>query len=410
MAITFAEVQRAARAIAGSVARTPCTTSRTLSEITGAQVVLKFENHQFTASFKERGALARLLCLDASERARGVVAMSAGNHAQALAHHAQRLGIPATLVMPSYTPNVKVEHTRRFGARVILDGEDLDQAGAVAETIARTEGLVLVHPYDDEVVIAGQGTVALEMLEDEPDLDALLVPVGGGGLAAGCAVAARALRPGLRVFGVEASRFPSMRQALRGEAIRCGRDSIAEGIAVKRPGRLTLPLIRELLEEILLVEEEDLEAAVLLLLEVEKTVVEGAGGAALAALLRERDRFRGLRVGLVLSGGNIDPLVLVSVIERGLVRSGRLVRLRVRVADRPGALAEVTRILADAAANVVEVSHQRSFGQVPLRAAEVEFVLHTRGAEHLREITAALAAKGYASSLPDSPPAREEAR
>jgi threonine dehydratase len=410
MAVTFAEIQGAARAIAGSVARTPCTASRTLSEITGARVFLKFENHQFTASFKERGALARLLALDASERARGVVAMSAGNHAQALAHHAQRLGIPATLVMPAYTPNVKVEHTRRAGARVILDGEDLDQAGALAESLARSEGLVFVHPYDDEVVIAGQGSVALELLEDAPDLDALLVPVGGGGLAAGCAVAARALRPGLRVFGVEAARFPSMRQALRGEAIRCGRDSIAEGIAVKRPGRLTLPVIRELVEDILLVEEDDLEAALLLLLEVEKTVVEGAGAAALAALLRERDHFRGLRVGLVLSGGNIDPLVLASVIERGLARSGRLVRLRVRVADRPGTLAEVTRILADAAANVVEVSHQRSFGKVPLRAAEVEFVLHTRGAEHLREITAALSAQGYASSLPDSAPDREESR
>jgi threonine dehydratase len=403
MAITFAEVQGAARAIAGSVARTPCSPSRTLSEITGARVMLKFENHQFTASFKERGALARLLALDAPARARGVVAMSAGNHAQALAHHARRLGIPATLVMPAYTPNVKVDHTRREGARVILDGEDLDRAAAVAERLARDEGLVLVHPYDDEVVIAGQGSVALEMLEDAPDLDALLVPVGGGGLAAGCAIAGRALRPGLRVFGVEAARFPSMRQALRGEPIRCGRDSIAEGIAVKRPGRLTLPVIRELVEEVLLVEEDDLEAAVLLLLEVEKTVVEGAGAAALAALLRERDRFRGLRVGLVLSGGNIDPLVLASVIERGLVRSGRLARLRVRVADRPGALAELTRILADAAANVVEVSHQRSFGTVPLRAAEVELVLHTRGAEHLREISAALAARGWDASWPDLP-------
>ena len=408
VAVSLAEIENAARAIAGSVVRTPCTLSRTLSEITGARVVLKFENHQFTASFKERGALAKLLSLDAAQREKGVVAMSAGNHAQALAYHAQRLGVPATLVMPRYAPNVKIEHTRRFGARVILDGDDLDQAATLAGEIAREEGLVLVHPYDDERVVAGQGTLALELLEDFPDLDALLVPVGGGGLVAGCAVAARALRPRLRVFGVEARRFPSMWQALRGEPIRCGRDSIAEGIAVKRPGRLTLPLVRELVEEILLVDEGDLEAALLLLLEVEKTVVEGAGAAGLAALLRERERFRGLVVGVVLSGGNIDPFVLASIIERGLVRSGRLVRLRVRVADRPGALAEVTRILADAQANVVEVSHQRSFGEVPLRAAEVEFVLHTRGATHVQEIGRALAAAAQEFSLPD-PPGREGA-
>jgi threonine dehydratase len=401
--VTLEEIQKAAKRIAGEVVHTPCELSRTLSELTGAQVVLKFENHQFTASFKERGALAKLLSLEPAGRERGVVAMSAGNHAQAVAYHAQRLGIPATIVMPRYTPNVKVEHTRRFGAEVILEGADLAEAGERAEQLARKRDLLLLHPYDDPQVIAGQGTAALEMLEAHPDLEVLIVPVGGGGLIAGCAAAAKALRPAIQVFGVESARFPSMRQALHGEPIECGRDTIAEGIAVKRPGRVTLPLIREFVEEILLVGEDDLEAAVLLLLEVEKTVVEGAGAAGLAALLRAHERFRGRKVGLILSGGNIDLVVLSSIIQRGLVRAGRLVRLRVEVPDRPGALAEVTKLLGDADANIVEVSHQRSFAKVPLQVAEVEFVLHTRGAEHRQDITQTLAAAGYRFSLPDQP-------
>jgi threonine dehydratase len=401
--VTLEEMQKAAKRIAGEVVHTPCELSRTLSELTGAQVVLKFENHQFTASFKERGALAKLLSLEPAGRERGVVAMSAGNHAQAVAYHAQRLGIPATIVMPRYTPNVKVEHTRRFGAEVILEGADLAEAGERAEQLARKRDLLLLHPYDDPQVIAGQGTAALEMLEAHPDLEVLIVPVGGGGLIAGCAAAAKALRPAIQVFGVESARFPSMRQALHGEPIECGRDTIAEGIAVKRPGRVTLPLIREFVEEILLVGEDDLEAAVLLLLEVEKTVVEGAGAAGLAALLRAHERFRGRKVGLILSGGNIDLVVLSSIIQRGLVRAGRLVRLRVEVPDRPGALAEVTKLLGDADANIVEVSHQRSFAKVPLQVAEVEFVLHTRGAEHRQDITQTLAAAGYRFSLPDQP-------
>lgn len=400
--VTAEDVRRAAARIAGAVVRTPCLVSQTLSEIAGAEVVLKFENLQFTASFKERGALNKLLGLTPDERARGVIAMSAGNHAQAVARHAGRLGIGATLVMPRYTPNVKVEQTRRFGAEVVLHGEDLSQAAAHATRLARERGLCFVHPYDDPAVIAGQGTVALEMLEDHPDLAALLIPVGGGGLAAGCALAAHAQAPALDVYGVEAARFPSMRQALAGEPITCGRDSVAEGIAVKQPGVLTSQVLARHAREILLVAEDDLEAAVLLLLEVEKTVAEGAGAAALAALLRERARFAGRKVGVVISGGNIDPLLLASILLRGLARSGRLVRLRVLLPDRPGALAEVTRLLADADANVVEVSHQRSFGGVPLREAEVELTLATRGREHVTQLRRALDALGYRVTLPDA--------
>jgi threonine dehydratase len=400
--VTAEDVRRAASRIAGAVVRTPCLVSQTLSEIAGVEVVLKFENLQFTASFKERGALNKLLLLGPDARARGVIAMSAGNHAQAVARHAGRLGIRATLVMPRYTPNVKVEQTRRFGAEVVLHGDELAQAAAHAETLARECGLAFVHPYDDPAVIAGQGTVALEMLEDHPDLAALLVPVGGGGLAAGCALAAHALSPALEVYGVEAARFPSMRQALAGEPIACGRDSVAEGIAVKQPGVLTRSVLARHARDILLVAEDDLEAAVLLLLEVEKTVAEGAGAAALAALLRERARFAGRKVGVVVSGGNIDPLLLASILLRGLARSGRLVRLRVVLPDRPGALADVTRLLADADANVVEVSHQRAFGGVPLREAEVELVLATRGREHVTELRRALDAHGYRVTLPDA--------
>ena len=396
-AVTRADILAAAARIAGTVVRTPCLESRTLSELSGARVFVKFENLQFTASFKERGALNKLLMLTPAESARGVVAMSAGNHAQAVAHHASRLGIRATLVMPRYTPNVKVEQTRRLGAEVMLHGDDLDAASDRANALAAERGLTFVHPYDDPAVIAGQGTVALEMLEEHPALDALVIPVGGGGLASGCALAA----PGIALYGAEAERFPSMRQALAGEAIACGRDSVAEGIAVKRPGVLTREILRTHAREMLLVSEIELEEAVLLLLEVEKTVAEGAGAASLAAVLRHRELFAGTRVGIVLSGGNIDMLALASIIERGLARSRRLVRLRVQLSDRPGALADVTRILAESGANVIEIAHERSFGRVPLKEAQVEFVLSTRGGEHLGEIRAALAAGGYEVATPD---------
>lgn len=404
MTVTLADVRRAAERIASAVVRTPCLRSETLSQLAGAEVVIKFENLQFTASFKERGASNKLLRLSPAERTRGVVAMSAGNHAQAVARHAGRLGIRATLVMPRYTPNVKVEQTRRFGAEVVLHGDDLVQAAEHADALARERGYVFVHPYDDPDVIAGQGTLALEMLADHPDLAALVIPVGGGGLAAGCAVAAHGIAPGLDVYGVEAERFPSMRQALAGEPIACGRDTIAEGIAVKRPGVSTREILREHMRELLLVGERDLEDAVLLYLEVEKTVAEGAGAAALAAVMRHRERFAGRKVGVVLSGGNIDGLVLASIIERGLARSGRLARVRVLLPDRPGALAEVTRLIAESGASVIEVSHERAFGRVPLREAQVELVLSTRGGEHVGELRASLAAAGYTIALPDSEP------
>ena len=401
MSVTLDHVREAASRIAGATQRTPCLVSETLSELTGARVAVKFENLQFTASFKERGALNKLLLLPAGQRARGVVAMSAGNHAQAVARHAGRLGIRATIVMPADTPAVKVEQTRRLGAEVLLHGGDLSAAADRAEGLAREHDLVFVHPYDDPAVIAGQGTVALEMLEDHPDLAALLVPVGGGGLAAGCAVAAHGLRPGLALYGIQTERFPSMQQALAGQPIVCGRDTVAEGIAVKRPGRLTREILRQHACELLLVGEQELEEAVLLYLDVEKTVAEGAGAAALGALLRHRARFAGQKVGVVLSGGNIDGLVLASIIERGLARASRLVRLCVVLPDRPGALAEVSRVIADAGANVMEVSHERAFGRVPLREARVEFVLATRGAEHVEALCAALRAAGHATVLTD---------
>jgi threonine dehydratase len=395
VAVTLERIRAAADEVRGAVVETPCVQSRTLSEATGCQVFLKLESLQFTASFKERGALVKLLSLSDAERRRGVVAVSAGNHAQAVAYHATRLGIPATVVMPRFTANVKVENTRVLGARVLLKGESLEEASAFAHEIERAEQKSFVHPYDDEDIIRGQGTIALEMLAAEPHLDVLVVPVGGGGLIAGNAIAARGIRPEIEVLGVQTAHFPSMVQALEGRPIECGPFTIAEGIAVKQPGELTLPIVREHVGEILIVEELDLEEAVLLLLEIEKTVVEAAGAAGLAALLAHRERFAGRRVGLIVSGGNIDLPVLSSIIQRGLVRSHRLVRLRVEVRDVPGALAAVTRILGEANGNIVAVQHQRAFTSSPLRAAEVEFVLQTRGPDHVDEIVAALVSSGY---------------
>jgi len=395
MGVTLQDVERAAEVIRGRVEVTPCARSRTLSAITGADVILKFENLQFTASFKERGALAKLLSLTGEERGRGVVAMSAGNHAQAVAYHAQQLGIRTVIVMPRRTPSVKVEHTRAFGAEVILHGEGFQEADVFGTKLAAERGLCLVHPYDDPKVIAGQGTIALEMLEAFPDLDVLVLSVGGGGLISGNAVAAKGLRPGIEVVGVQAERFASMRRALDGEPAVFGRSTMAEGIAVTEPGRLTLPLVRELVSDVLLVGEDDIEKAVLLLLEVEKTVVEGAGAAGLAALLKNRDRFAGRRVGLVLTGGNIDLLILSSIIQRGLVRSGRLVRLLLEVQDFPGNLAETARLIGDAHANIIEVRHQRSFTNLPLQCAEVEFVLQTRGLDHVHEVVDRLTQEGH---------------
>lgn len=401
MATLPQDIDAAAAAIGDALVATPCLHSRTLTQITGAQVWLKFENQQFTASFKERGALNKLLSLDERERKAGVIAVSAGNHAQGVAYHASRLGIPAVIVMPRFTPNVKVEQTRAFGAQVILHGENFDEAKAHAMQVLAERGLTLVHPYDDARVIAGQGTIGLEMLREVPQLDVLLVPVGGGGLIAGIAIAAHALKPQLRVVGVETSRFPSMYCALKGGQPVFGTNTIAEGIAVKQPGELTLAIVREHVPEILLVDEGDIEEAMLLLMEIEKTVVEGAGAVALAGLLKHRDQFAGKNVGLVLSGGNIDPLMLAGIIERGMVRTGRLTRLQVQLRDIPGALSKVTACLAQANANIEEVHHERAFTRSPVQSADVDFVLQTRGHDHVREIIAALEAAGFSAKRHD---------
>lgn len=400
MSIILDDVQRAARATAGQLVRTPCLHSATLSRLTGCEIYIKFENHQFTAAFKERGALNHLLMLDKAQRQRGVVAMSAGNHAQAVAYHAARLGIQATIVMPRHTPNLKVRNTRALGADVRLVGDGVDEAGAHARELADQHGLVFVHPYDDPHIIAGQGTVALEMLEDAPELDVLVVPIGGGGLIAGNAVATAGLNPDIEILGVQTARFPAMKQLLAGQTVHCGHASIAEGIAVKQPGKLTRQLVAEHVNDILLVDEADIERAILMLLEIEKTVAEGAGAAGLAAVLSDPERFRGRHVGLVLSGGNIDMQALSSVIQRGLVRSGRVVRVRVAIPDVPGALSELTSLLARERANVIHITHQRTFTDLSLRATEVEATLETLGSEHTREVIDALSAEGYDPVMP----------
>jgi len=370
-----------------------------LSEVTGAEVWLKFENHQFTASFKERGALNKLASLDAAQRAAGVIAVSAGNHAQGVAFHARRLGIPAVIVMPRFTPHVKVEQTRAHGAEVILAGENFDEARTDALRIMDERRLTLVHPYDDARVIAGQGTIALEMLEAAPQLDALIVPIGGGGMISGMAIAAKAIKPGIEIVGVQTQRFPSMQCAVEGREPSFGASTLADGIAVKQPGTLTLEIVRQQVDGIVLVDEGDIEAAILLLLEIEKTVAEGAGASGLAALIKHRTRFAGKRVGLVLCGGNIDPLTLADVIQRGMVRTGRLTRLAVTLRDLPGSLAKVTAAIAEANANIEEVHHQRAFTNLSLQETEVDFVLETRGFGHVEQVIARLKALGFDARL-----------
>ena len=393
--LTLAIVRAAAERLRGEVIETPCLVSRTLSELIGCQVFLKFENHQFTASFKERGALNRMAQLLPAERAAGVLAVSAGNHAQGVAYHAQRMGIPATIVMPRFAPAVKVDNTRRFGATVVLEGDTFDDARAFGLGLAVERRLTLIHPYDDLEVAAGQGTIALEMLEQQPQIDTLVVAIGGGGLISGMATAAQALRPDLEVYGVQTERFPAVWNAIRGDDRVCGQATIADGIAVKSPGTLTLPVIRKLVKDVLLVGEGDIEQAILMLLEIEKTVVEGAGGVGLAALLKYRERFAGRKVGLVLCGGNIEPLLLAEIIERGMVKSGRLARLRVDVRDVPGALADMARLLGQLGANIDELSHQRAFSSLSVERVQVEVVVQTRGVAHIEEIIATLCERGY---------------
>ena len=394
-----AKIRAAAARIAGAVERTPFLPSRTLSRLTGCEVYLKFENLQFTASFKERGALNKLLSLTPAERKRGVIAMSAGNHAQAVAYHAARLGIPAVIVMPRGSPNTKVKNTRVHGAEVVLEGNSLAEAAEHAHAREKRDDLVFVHPYEDALVIAGQGTVGLEMLETVPDLEMVVVPVGGGGLASGVALAAKSLRPQIRVLGVESQTYPSMHQRLAGLPIRVGGDTIAEGIAVKDVGDIAFGIIRRHVEEVLVVAEETIERAVMALIEIEKTVAEGAGAAALAALLQYPERFAGKRVGIIVSGGNIDSRVLASVLMRGLVRDLRLVRLRVSMPDISGSLARVAALIAEAGGNIVEVQHQRIFGTASVRTPEVEFLVETRDREHTEALVGSLQANGVSVSV-----------
>ena len=399
--VSLDDVRAAAQRIAGAVERTPFLRSRTLSRLTGAEVWLKFENLQFTASFKERGALNKLLSLPDVERRRGVIAMSAGNHAQGVAYHAARLGLRAVIVMPRGTPNSKIQGTQVHGAEVVLEGDTLADASAHAHELAACEGLTFIHPYDDAFVIAGQGTVALEMLEQHPDLDALLVPVGGGGLIAGMATVAKALKCALRVCGVESKLWCAMHQRLNGRRVEVGGDTIAEGLAVRDVGELPLAIARERVDEVLLVEEETIERAIVDLIEIEKTVAEGAGAAGFAALLEHAGRFAGQRVGIPICGGNIDSRVLSAVLMRGLVRDGRLVRLRVTMPDVSGSLARVAAMIGDAGGNIVEVQHQRVFGTASVRTPEVEFVIETRGRDHTQALIAHLEAHGARVSLLD---------
>ena len=397
--VSLARIQAAASRLAGQVLETPCVESQTLSQIVGAQVFLKFENLQFTASFKERGALNKLRALlESGQAPSGVIAASAGNHAQGVAHHAQRMGLRAVIVMPVNTPMVKVERTRGFGAEVVLHGEGFDAARDHALLLAQAQGLHFVHPFDDADVIAGQGTIALEMLRQQPRLDTLVIAVGGGGLISGIATAARALKPGLQIVGVQTARFPAMVNAIKGTAHVQGASTIAEGIAVGQPGLITREIVRRLVDDLVLVDEGDIEQAIVMLLEIEKTLVEGAGAAGLAALLIEPKRYAGRHVGLVLCGGNIDPLLLASIIERGMVRAGRLARIKVHARDNPGVLARITAVVAEAGANIDEVHHQRAFSSLSAQNVEVELVLQTRNRQHVQAVVAALQAAAFAAA------------
>lgn len=393
--VTLADIQAAAKVLEGQIERTELSHSRTLSAITGAEVWVKLENQQFTAAFKERGALNKLVKLSDAEKKTGVIAASAGNHAQGVAYHARRLGIPATIVMAETTPFNKVEHTRDHGARVVLEGLIFDEAKEYALKLAEKEGLTFIHPFDDPDIIAGQGTIALEMLADRPDLDTLVVPIGGGGLIGGIAIAAKALKPDIKIIGVEAAMYPCMHAALRGKSPKMGGATIAEGIAVKEVGELTRRIAEELLDDVVLVEEEHLERAITLFVEVEKTIAEGAGAAGLAALLAHPSRFYGRKVGLVLCGGNIDTRLLASVLTRALVRENRLARIRIVGDDRPGLLALVSKIIGDNGANIMEVAHNRIALDVPAKGAEFDILIETRDSQHTQEVIDALAQAGY---------------
>ena len=395
-AITFADIEAAARRIEGHVLRTPLVAAPRLSALTGATVLVKHENMQATASFKERGAVNKLLSLGDDETARGVIAMSAGNHAQAVAYHARRFGIPATIVMPETTPLVKVENTRAHGARVVLYGETLYESGHRARDLAAQDGLVLVHPYDDPAIMAGQGTIAQEMLDDEPDIDMLIVPLGGGGLMAGNAIAAKALKPEIELIGVEAGLFPSFFNAVNAEDLEIGGATLAEGIAVKTVGTQTLPIVSSLISDIVLVGEDLIERAVNAYASLHHTLAEGAGAAGLAAMLKEPERYAGRKVGLLLSGGNIDTRLLAAIMVRELEREDRIVAFRLTTSDRPGLLGKVASLLGEQGANILEVTHGRLFLDVPAKGVSIDVTIETRGASHSRAIETVLRENGFA--------------
>ncbi len=392
---TIDDIRAAAERIEGAVIRTPMLVSRTLSEIVGAEVWLKFENLQFTAAYKERGALNKLLQLSPDERARGVIAASAGNHAQAVAYHARRLGIPATIVMPESTPTVKVTQTEGHGARVVLHGDMFDDAYARARELALENGFVFVHPFDDPQIIAGAGTVGLEMLEDAPELDTIIVPIGGGGLMSGISIAARSVKPDIELIGVEAELYPSMKCAIQGCHMPLGGDTLAEGIAVKQPGELTSRILRDYASDVMLVSERKLERAVAMLVGIEKTVVEGAGAAGVAAMLSQPERFRGKKIATLLCGGNIDTHLLANVLVRDLVRQGRIARLHIAAHDQPGALAAITRKVYEAGVNVLEINHSRIFTSLPAKDTMIEVECEARDPKAIEDVVARLEAVGF---------------
>ncbi|NCP18530.1 MAG: threonine ammonia-lyase [Erythrobacter sp.] len=393
--LTIDDVRAAHARIEDAVVRTPMLLSRTLSDIAGAEIWLKFENLQFTAAYKERGALNALLLMPGEARARGVIAASAGNHSQGLSYHGTRLGVPVTIVMPRTTPAVKVMQTESVGGNVVLEGDTFDEAYAYARKLEKERGLTFVHPFDDPDVAAGAGTVALEMLEDQPDLDCMVVPIGGGGLMSGMATVARALNPAMQIVGVEAALFPSMHHALSGEEMPAGGDTLAEGIAVKEPGTFTRAIIKERVDEILLVEEPNLEAAVALLLQIEKTVVEGAGAAGLAAVLANKEKFAGKRIGLPLCGGNIDSRLLATVLLRNLARDGRLARLRIALKDQPGALHKVVSLFERHNINIIEVYHQRVFTKLPAKGLITEIECEARNKNQVEALIKDMRENGY---------------
>lgn len=393
--VTVDDILAARTRIAGSIVKTPTLVSQTFSEMLGCKVYLKFENLQFTAAYKERGALNRLLLLGDDAKETGVIAASAGNHAQGLAYHGKRLGVPVTIVMPQTTPTVKVTQTQGHGATVVLHGEKFDDAYAHARLLEVEQGLTFVHPFDEPDIIAGQGTIALEMLEDAPDIDTLVIPIGGGGLFSGVGTAARAMKPDIELVGVQAELYPSMYDFIKSADLTCDGDTLAEGIAVKQPGELTRRFVERLADDILLVSERRLEEAVSLLLQIEKTVVEGAGAAGLAALLSHRERFAGRTVGLILCGGNIDTRLLANVLLRDLARSGRLARLRIILQDRPGALFHVARIFDQEKVNILELAHQRIFTNLPAKGLSLDVECETRDRAHLQRLITALGEAGY---------------